>query len=160
MRPLKLTMSAFGPYAGEVTIDFEALGREGLYLICGDTGAGKTTVFDAISFALFGEASGGDRSAKSLRSDFAGAGTPTFVELEFDYRGERYRVRRNPEYLRPKQKGEGLTKADHDAVLTLPDGGVVAKPSAVTPAIEELLGIDRDQFGQIVMVAQGDFRRL
>ena len=160
MRPLKLTMSAFGPYADEVTIDFEALGHEGLYLICGDTGAGKTTVFDAISFALFGEASGGDRSAKSLRSDFASAGTPTFVELEFDYRGERYRVRRNPEYLRPKQKGEGLTKADHDAVLTLPDGGVVAKPSAVTPAIEELLGIDRDQFGQIVMVAQGDFRRL
>ena len=160
MRPLKLTMSAFGPYADEVTIDFEALGHEGLYLICGDTGAGKTTVFDAISFALFGEASGGDRSAKSLRSDFASAGTPTFVELEFDYRGERYRVRRNPEYLRPKQKGEGMTKADHDAVLTLPDGGVVAKPSAVTPAIEELLGIDRDQFGQIVMVAQGDFRRL
>ena len=160
MRPLKLTMSAFGPYADEVTIDFEALGHEGLYLICGDTGAGKTTVFDAISFALFGEASGGDRSAKSLRSDFASAGTPTFVELEFDYRGERYRVRRNPEYLRPKQKGEGMTKADHDAVLTLPDGGVVAKPSAVTPAIEEHLGIDRDQFGQIVMVAQGDFRRL
>ncbi len=160
MRPLKLTMSAFGPYADEVTIDFEALGREGLYLICGDTGAGKTTVFDAISFALFGEASGASRSAKSLRSDFASPDTKTFVELEFDYRGERYRVRRSPEYLRPKLKGEGMTPMKHDALLTMPDGGVVAKPTAVTPAIEGLLGIDRDQFGQIVMVAQGDFRRL
>ncbi len=160
MRPLKLTMSAFGPYAGETTVDFEVLGEEGLYLICGDTGAGKTTIFDAISFALFGEASGNGRSSKSLRSDFASPDRRTFVTLDFSYRGAHYQIERNPGYLRPKRKGEGMTAQDPAATLTLPDGTVVTGPTTVTTAVGELLGIDRDQFGQIVMVAQGDFRRL
>lgn len=160
MRPLKLTMSAFGPYASCVQIDFTVFGTEGLYLVCGDTGAGKTTIFDAISYALFGESSGGGRSGKSLRSDFAAPTTKTYVELSFSYRGETYRVRRNPDYDRPKLRGEGTTSEPADAELERPDGTVVTKLRPVTQAIEELLGIDRNQFAQIVMVAQGDFRRL
>ena len=109
MRPLKLTMSAFGPYAGTTTIDFERLGTSGLYLVCGDTGAGKTTIFDAIAFALYGQASGSDRSPRSLRSDFADPNVPTYVELEFECAGKRHTVRRNPEYERPKLRGTGTT---------------------------------------------------
>ena len=109
MRPLKLTMSAFGPYAGITTIDFERLGTSGLYLVCGDTGAGKTTIFDAIAFALYGQASGTDRSPRSLRSDFADPNVPTYVELEFECSGKRHTVRRNPEYERPKLRGTGTT---------------------------------------------------
>ena len=100
MRPVRLTLSAFGPYAGETVVDLDRLGDKGLYLITGDTGAGKTTLFDAIAFALFGEASGENREAGMLRSKYAEPGVPTFAELEFDYAGRRYRVRRNPEYLR------------------------------------------------------------
>lgn len=100
MRPLKLTMSAFGPYAGCVEVDFTQLGDRGLYLITGDTGAGKTTIFDAVVFALYGEASGGVRETGMFRSKYAEEGTPTFVELTFSYRGETYVVRRNPEYMR------------------------------------------------------------
>ena len=160
MRPLKLTMSAFGPYAGEVTVDFEKLGRTGLYLVCGDTGAGKTTIFDAISFALFGLPSGSERMPRSLRSDFAAADVPTFVELEFEHRGAAYTVRRNPEYLRPKKRGEGTTKQLAAAELRLPEGAPVTKPTEVDARVRELLGIDLGQFSQIVMIAQGDFRRL
>ena len=160
MRPVTLTLSAFGPYAGEVTVDFSRLGEEGLYLICGDTGAGKTTLFDAISFALFGEASGAERSARTLRSDFADADTPTFVELSFTYRGAAYRIRRAPEYLRPKKRGEGLTKQAAEVAFERPGKPVLTRQAEVARAVEELLGIDRAQFGQIVMIAQGDFRRL
>ena len=98
MRPLKLTISAFGPYAGEVEIDLEKLGTQGLYLITGDTGAGKTTIFDAITYALYGEASGDVRKADMFRSKYAKEDVPTFVALTFDYRGKRYQVKRNPEY--------------------------------------------------------------
>lgn len=160
MRPLKLTVSAFGPYAGEMTIDFEKLGAEGIYLICGDTGAGKTTIFDAISFALFGAASGADRTSRSLRSDFATPETQTYVELEFRHRGERYCVRRNPEYERPKMRGDGMTTQMADATLVCGDEAPVAGLRDVDKAIVELLGIDRSQFSQIVMIAQGDFRKL
>lgn len=160
MRPLTLALSAFGPYAGAVTVDFTRLEQEGIYLICGDTGAGKTTIFDAISFALYGEASGPDRTARTLRSDFADADTPTFVELTFAYRGQTYRIRRAPEYLRPKKRGEGLTLQAAEVEFALPDGRVLTRRAEVARAVEELLGIDRAQFGQIVMIAQGDFRRL
>ena len=125
MRPVKLTMSAFGPYAGSTEVDFSRLGERGLYLITGDTGAGKTTIFDAITFALYGEPSGETREASMLRSKYADAATPTFVELVFVLRGQEYRVRRNPEYSRPKARGEGFTVQKSDAELTLPDGRVV-----------------------------------
>ena len=160
MRPIKLVMSAFGPYAGLVEVDFSKLGRSGLYLVCGDTGAGKTTVFDAISYALFGVASGADRAVRNLRSDFAASDAPTYVELEFEHRAKRYVVRRNPEYERPKKRGEGMTKELAAAELHLPDAPPVTKASEVDKAVVELLGIDRSQFSQIVMIAQGDFRRL
>ena len=160
MRPVTLTLSAFGPYAGEVTVDFARLGEEGIYLICGDTGAGKTTLFDAICFALYGEASGANRSARTLRSDFADPDTPTFVELAFTYRGAAYRIRRAPEYLRPKKRGEGLTRQAAEVAFERPGKPVLTRQAEVARAVEELLGIDRAQFGQIVMIAQGDFRRL
>ncbi len=160
MRPQKLTISAFGPYAGEVSVDFEELGAAGIYLICGDTGAGKTTIFDAISFALFGSPSGSDRTARSLRSDFAAPDAETYVELEFSHRGELYRVRRNPEYERPKRRGEGMTTQMADATFAHADEPPVTGPRDVEKAILELLGIDRSQFSQIVMIAQGDFKRL
>ena len=164
MRPVKLTMSAFGPYAGVTEIDFDALGSSGVYLVCGDTGAGKTMIFDAICFALFGEASGdskgGARSTTSLRSDYAEAKAKTYVELHFEYRGKRYRVRRNPDYERAKERGEGTTKQAAGAELEYPDGRCVSGVRNVGSAIEELLGIDSGQFKQIVMLAQGEFRRL
>ncbi|MDY3292203.1 MAG: SMC family ATPase [Parolsenella sp.] len=160
MRPIKLTMSAFGPYSGEVVVDFASLGSTGLYLVCGDTGAGKTTIFDAVSFALFGSPSGQDRTARSLRSDFASAVTPTFVELEFEHRGQRYTIRRNPEYERPKLRGDGLTTQTADAELRMPEAAPITGTRDVDAAILELIGIDRSQFSQIVMIAQGDFRRL
>ena len=160
MRPLKLTISAFGPYAGKMELDFENLGSSGLYLITGDTGAGKTTIFDAISFALFGEASGGNREPGMLRSKYAGDKTPTEVELTFLYAGKEYTVTRNPEYMRPKGRGEGMTKQAADARLVYPDGHVVTKLKDVNIAIKEILGLDRDQFGQVAMIAQGDFLKL
>lgn len=161
MRPLTLTMSAFGPYAGEVRLDLDKLGERGLYLIAGDTGAGKTTVFDAITFALYGEASGSSREPEMMRSMYARPGTPTFVELTFLCRGKVYQVRRVPEYLRPKDRGEGMTKQKAEAVLTFLDGRPpVTRVREVTRAVEELIGLDKQQFTQVAMIAQGDFLRL
>ncbi len=161
MRPLKLTISAFGPYAGECVLDLASLGTGGLYLITGDTGAGKTTIFDAICFALYGQASGGARDSGTLfRSKYAQPGTPTFVELEFACKGLSYTVRRNPEYERPAKRGGGMTKEKADAVLTLPDGRVVTKDSAVTKRISEIIGLEKNQFSSIAMIAQGDFQQL
>ena len=139
MRPLKLTMSAFGPYAGQTTADFDALGTTGLYLITGDTGAGKTTIFDAIAYALYGEASGETRESSMLRSKYAEPETPTFVELIFANGGERYTVRRNPEYTRPKTRGTGTTVQKADAELTMPDGRIVTKAREVTAAVPEVI---------------------
>lgn len=160
MRPLKITMSAFGPYAGEVTLDMQKLGKSGIYLITGDTGAGKTTVFDAISYALYGEASGNYRENTTLRSKYASADTPTFVELEFEYNNEIYKINRNPEYPRPNKRGEGFTKQGANAELIMPDGSVITKIKEVSAKVEEIIGINKNQFSQIAMIAQGDFRKL
>ncbi len=160
MKPLKLTMSAFGPYADEVVIDMTKLGEKGIYLVTGDTGAGKTTIFDAITFALYGEASGNMRLPDMFRSKYADTSTPTFVEMEFLYQDKTYTVRRNPEYLRPAKRGEGFTPQKAEAVLTYPDGRIVTKVKEVTVAITELLGLDKNQFTQIAMIVQGDFLKL
>lgn len=160
MRPLKITMLAFGPYAGEVTLDMQKLGKSGIYLITGDTGAGKTTVFDAISYALYGEASGNYRENTTLRSKYASADTPTFVELEFEYNNEIYKINRNPEYPRPNKRGEGFTKQSANAELVMPDGSVITKIKEVSAKVEEIIGINKNQFSQIAMIAQGDFRKL
>ena len=164
MRPLKLTLSAFGPYAGVMELDFETLGTGGLYLITGDTGAGKTTIFDAISFALFGEASGGNREPGMLRSKYADPSTPTEVTLTFRYAGKEYTITRNPEYMKPKtkgkDKGDAMTKQTAGATLTYPDGHLVTKPKEVNTAIRDILGLDREQFAQVAMIAQGDFLKL
>ena len=160
MRPLQLTMSAFGPYAGTERIDFSALGEGGLYLITGDTGAGKTTIFDAISFALYGEASGNTREPGMLRSKYAAPETPTEVELVFRQAGKDYILRRNPEYIRPKTRGEGFTRQAADAQLILPDGKPITKLKDVNTAVREIIGLDREQFSQVCMIAQGDFLKL
>ena len=160
MRPLNLTIAGFGPYAGVQKLDFENLGTSGLYLITGDTGAGKTTIFDAITFALFGEASGENREPGMLRSKYAKAEDPTYVELTFAYGGKQYHVRRNPEYERAKTRGTGTTKQSADAQLTYPDGHVVTKLKDVDKAIREIIGLTREQFSQVAMISQGDFRKL
>ena len=160
MRPIKLTMSAFGPYASKQVIDFEELNGRNIFVISGKTGAGKTTIFDAISYALYGEASGDSRETDSLRSHFADDNTETYVELEFELRGERYTVNRIPKQKKKKARGEGYTEKSADATLTLPDGKVITKVKNVTDKIIEILGITRDQFKQIVMLAQGEFKKL
>ncbi|MGN0335574.1 MAG: AAA family ATPase [Lachnospiraceae bacterium] len=161
MKPLKLIISAFGPYAERTEIDFERLGSQNLFLVTGDTGAGKTTIFDAITFALYGEASGTVRDKGMFRSKYAGENTPTFVELTFLYQGKKYHVRRNPEYLRPKGRGTGFTMQKAEAELVFPDERQpVCKATEVTRAITELLGLDYKQFTQIAMIAQGDFQKL
>ena len=160
MRPIKLTMSAFGPYSGTVTLDMDKLGSDGIYLICGDTGAGKTTIFDAITFALYDKPSGTSREASQLRSKSAAPDTPTYVELVFDIGGARYTVKRNPAYERAAKRGGGTTVQSADAVLTYPDGRIVTQSKNVTDAIREIIGLDRAQFSQIAMIAQGDFLKL
>ena len=160
MRPLHLTMTAFGPYADTKKLDMEKLGKTGLYLITGDTGAGKTTVFDAICYALYGRPSGENREEWMLRSTYADSDTKTEVRLFFSHRGQTYEVARNPEYERKKQRGEGLTIEKANAELYLPDGVVISGKKEVTSAVEELLGVDREQFTQIAMLAQGDFLKL
>ena len=161
MRPLKLTLSAFGPYAAETVLELEKLGRGGLYLVTGDTGAGKTTLFDAITYALYDHSSGGVREGAMLRSKYADPKTPPFVELEFEVGGKRYTVRRNPEYLRPKTRGEGFTTEKADATLTYGDGRPpVTRAKEVTAAVIDVIGLDYNQFSQIVLIAQGQFTRL
>lgn len=160
MRPLTLTLSAFGPYAEVTRIPFDKLGRKGLYLITGDTGAGKTFLFDAIVFALYGEASGSVRDASMFRSKYAKTDTATYVTLCFEYHEQQYEVTRSPEYMRPAKRGEGMTLSRAEASLTYPDGHIVTRSKEVTKAVTELLGIDKNQFTQIAMIAQGDFLRL
>ncbi len=161
MRPLKLTMSAFGPYAGRTEVNLGLLGDSGLYLIAGDTGAGKTTLFDAITYALYGEPSGQTRKAGMLRSKYAPDTVETFVELEFTYNGQIYFVRRSPDQLRPALRGgERLVSRPGDAELRLPDGRVISGRTQADEAIRGLMGIDRGQFTRVAMIAQGDFLKL
>ena len=160
MRPLKLVISAFGPYAAEIEIDFTRFGHQGLYLISGDTGAGKTTIFDAITFALYGEPSGTNRDSGMFRSKYADAKTPTYVKLKFEYSGKEYDIERSPAYERPKERGDGTTLQNATATLTMPEGGPVTGLKNVDAKIYEILGIDRVQFSQIAMIAQGDFMKL
>ena len=160
MRPITLTMSAFGPYAAKTVIELDKLGTNGLYLITGDTGAGKTTIFDAITYALYGEASGNTRDVNMFRSKYAEPSTPTEVELTFEYAQKIYTVKRNPEYDRPKARGDGYTTEKANAELHYPDGRVVTKLKEVNKAIVDIMGIDRSQFTQIAMIAQGDFLKL
>lgn len=160
MKPLKLTMSAFGSYGKETVIDFSETDH-GLFLITGDTGSGKTTIFDGITFAIYGETSGGKRDGKMMRSQFASPADETFVELTFSYRGEVYTVRRSPEYMREKKRGNGLVKNAATVELTLPDGTAFrGKVKETDKKLCEIMGIDREQFTQIAMIAQGDFLRL
>ena len=160
MRPLKLVMSAFGPYAKEEVIDFELLEGKNIFLITGPTGAGKTTIFDAISYALYGEASGSTRENDSLRSDFAMANRLTDVELDFELRGEKYHIKRTLQQMKPKVKGEGFTNQSAEAELTLPDGSIKTGANNVSTKINELMGINKEQFKQIVMLPQGEFKKL
>lgn len=160
MRPLKLIISAFGPYAGKTELDLKKFGTSGLYLITGDTGAGKTTLFDAITFALYGEPSGETRKTSMLRSKYAFPDADTYVEMTFAYNGNEYNIIRNPEYQRPKKRGDGFTSQKADATLIYPDGRLVTGSPQVTNAIIELIGIGRSQFTQIAMIAQGDFLKL
>ncbi len=160
MRPLKLTVSAFGPYAEKTEIDMAALGERGLYLITGDTGAGKTTIFDAITYALYGAASGENRDPSMMRSKYAEPDTPTYVKLVFEYSGKVYTVKRNPEYTRQAKRGGGTTTQRAEVELILPDDRIVTKTREVSDEIRNIIGLDREQFSKIAMIAQGDFLKL
>ena len=160
MRPLKLTIAGFGPYALIQELDFSRLGTGGLYLITGDTGAGKTTIFDAITYALFGEASGDSREPSMLRSKYTSADAPTYVELTFHHKDSTYTVKRIPGYTRAKSRGTGLTAQVAAAELLYPDGHSVTKLKDVNQAIRDIIGLNREQFSQIAMISQGDFRKL
>ena len=160
MRPLRLKMTGFGPYRESNVIDMESLGNGGLYLITGDTGAGKTYIFDAITYALYGDMSGSGRDSKSVRSQYSADGEKTEVELVFEYYGHKYTVVRNPEYSRAKKSGEGFTKQPAGATLIKPDGSVAEGTSKVNEEIRNILGIDKGQFCSIAMIAQGEFRKV
>lgn len=160
MRPITLSISAFGPYAGQLELDLSRLGSSGLYLITGDTGAGKTSIFDAITFALYGEASGKNRDPSMLRSLYADPAAFTQVTLTFLHQGREYTVQRSPKQLRPRKRGSGFTEDGPRACLTLPSGDVLEQNALVDAKIRELLGIDKNQFCQIAMIAQGTFQEL
>lgn len=160
MKPLKLTMSAFGPYADVTCVDFTLLGESGVFLVTGDTGAGKTTIYDAISFALYGEASGGSerRAGKSFRSDYASPDTETYVEFVFEQRGKHYKITRSPEYERRKKRGEGMAKSAASVTLTCEEtDNIKTRQDEVKAAVLDIIGLDRKQFAQTVMLPQGNF---
>lgn len=160
MRPLELTMSAFGPYAGRLSLDMSRLGKSGLYLITGDTGAGKTTIFDAITFALYGTASGDVRDSSMLRSKNADPDSSTSVRLKFSYGDKVYTVERRPEHDRPSKRGEGMVRQRGEATLEYPDGRMLSGLRDVDRAIVDIIGLDRSRFMQIAMIAQGAFLKL
>lgn len=162
MRPKKLVISGWGPYKTKTEIDFQKFDGRGLFLVTGATGAGKTTIFDAITYALYGSLSGEMREKNSVRSDFADAETPTYVEFFMYHGGKEYRIVRNPEYVRPRKRGKdgALTKEKENAVLYLPDERIIEGTKEVNAKVQEILVLDYQQFKQITMIAQGEFARL
>lgn len=161
MRPVRLEIAGFGPYSGKTVLELSELGEKGLYLITGDTGAGKTSIFDAVTYALYGRASGSNRDDESmLRSKYALPGTPTYVELEFDYAGKRYRINRTPGYPRRAKRGDGFVTEPAGVTLTYPDGCVISGKKEAEAAILDIIGLSEKQFKQIAMIAQGDFMKL
>lgn len=160
MKPIHLIMTAFGPYATQTELDFTLLGEHGIFLITGDTGAGKTTIFDAITFALYGQASGAVRETTGLRSKYADVNQKTYVRLTFLYKNHKYTITRTPQYLRPKLRGDGFTSQPAEAELWLEDQLLTSGVDAVTRYVEELLGINLAQFSQMAMIAQGEFLKL
>ena len=160
MKPIRLEMCAFGPYAQKATVEFDRFGEKGLFLITGQTGAGKTTIFDAISYALFGETSGAYRANKSVRSDFASPEVKTYLELDFEEGGKLYRVRREPEQDNRKLRGTGTTHNNEKAELIKPGPVTVEGVRKVNAELQDILHIDYPQFKQLCMIAQGEFRDL
>ena len=156
MRPLKLSMTAFGPYAETTIIDFREL-NQGVYLITGDTGAGKTTIFDAIVFALYGEGSGSGRTSEMFHSDYVDKFTDTEVELEFSCGDKEYKILRTIHYK--KKRGGGVGSSSKNAVLYCGEAQPIEKETSVNAKVTEILGLDEKQFRQIVMLAQGEFRK-
>src|SRR5579875_1718393 len=165
MRPLKLTMKAFGPYAETKIIDFTALGNRTMFVISGKTGSGKTTIFDAISYAIYGKASGEDRNGPELRSQFAREDLLTEVSLDFSLRNKVYSITRSPQQLKKKEKGEGYTQVGAKAELYILDNQgekklLASKVNDVEEKIKEIMLMDANQFRQIIMIPQGEFRKL
>lgn len=156
MMPISLTLSAFGPYPDTITIDFESFQEDGLFLITGPTGSGKTMIFDAMIFALYGKTSGQIRQTDSLRCDHALNEIPTFVEFSFSLHQQNYTIKRNPKYYLEGKK----TPKQPSALLTLPDGKMVEGIKEVNQKMISLLGVDDQQFKQICMIAQGEFTKL
>ena len=157
MTPKKLILSAFGPYKDQITLNLEDLGTSGLFLITGDTGSGKTSIFDAIAFALYGQASGKNRNSMDLRSDFAAPSLETFVDFSFSFKGKEYRVKRNPSYEREKKSGQGLTTEGPGAEFYVDGKLVETSDKKVTNEIEDLLGLGWDHFRQVAIIPQGEF---
>lgn len=160
MKPVYLELAGFGAYAKKQVIEFDKLDGRNIFVITGPTGAGKTTIFDAIAYALFDTASGNSRDSKTVRSDYADDTMDTYVDLIFEVKNQRYRIKRNPEYLRKKLKGEGTLKVRDKVELTMPDKTVFTKKTDVANQVKEILGIDKDQFKQIVMLPQGEFKKM
>jgi exonuclease SbcC len=165
MKPLKLTMQAFGPYAGSESIDFTQLGNRTMFVISGKTGSGKTTIFDAISYAIYGKASGEDRNGPELRSQFAKDELLTEVSLDFSLRNKVYSITRSPQQLKKKDKGDGYTQLGAKAELYMWDENgekklLASKINDVEDKIKEIMLIDANQFRQILMIPQGEFRKL
>ena len=160
MKPIKLTMQAFGPYAGKCELDFSKFGEKGLFLVTGDTGAGKTTIFDAISFALFNQTSGEVRKVASLRSDYASPDDKTYVEFTFSHMGKEYRIVRNPMYERKSLRGDSMTNEKAAVTLHIEGENSVEGITPVANKIDDILHISYDQFKQISMIAQGEFRKV
>ena len=160
MRPIELTMTAFGPYAGTESIDFSVFGEGCLFLVTGDTGAGKTSVFDAISFALYGAPSGKTRDPKGFHSDFAPKNQECSVTLRFEHEGKEYKIWRTPGYMVPKRDGSGERLHPAKAEMSCEDGRIWDSVQDVNRAVYEIIGLNSDQYAQVVMIAQGEFQKI